>query len=537
MTTTAPAPPRRRTVLPWLVGAAVLVTAAARVAYLLSPVMQFNADEATTGIMVRRILAGHGYVFYAGQDYGGALEQYLEAAVYAVTRLPQNPLTLRLPLVALCCLTCLLVYRVGREVLGDPRRALVAAALYAVGPWFNVIGTVTSLGFYAAGQALGMVALWCALRADRGRWWLAGTGLAAGLGVWTAATALYLLIPVLVWLLPVLRHDLRRWAALAGGFLVGLLPQLGSLLVHPVLPLPRDPAQSSTVLERLGHLFGPVLRQFAGVTYSHTEGGLPVPLQVLVVVGLAAAYVVAVVRRRGLVDFLRGRVDRRRPGDLLLAVPPVVAVLYAASNATWYTGTPRYLVGLFPLLAIGLAALVPARPWPVPAAVVAAAAALSVAFFPSIQARDTSAQYATLRQVATQLAADGEDRVWAGYWTATPLQYAAGDRITVATAVGVRRFPEAQAVVERAPRSVYVGSDLDGTAAVFRTALDRRHVPYRARRFAFLTVFDRLPPTADPIIGALRHPRARPAVPAPTAGRARGPTGPRDRPRRSPRRS
>ena len=45
--------------------------------------MQFNADEATTGIMVRHILDGHGYVFYAGQDYGGALEQYLEAGVYA----------------------------------------------------------------------------------------------------------------------------------------------------------------------------------------------------------------------------------------------------------------------------------------------------------------------------------------------------------------------------------------------------------------------------------------------------------------------
>ena len=43
-----------------------------------------------------------------GQDYGGALEQYLEAAVYAVTRLPQNPLTLRLPLVALCCLAWIL---------------------------------------------------------------------------------------------------------------------------------------------------------------------------------------------------------------------------------------------------------------------------------------------------------------------------------------------------------------------------------------------------------------------------------------------
>ena len=133
-----------------------------------------------------------------------------------------------------------------------------------------------------------------------------------------------------------------------------------------------------------------------------------------------------------------------------------------------------------------------------PAAVVAAAAVLSLAFFPTIQTRGTSAHYATLRQVATQLAADGEDRVWAGYWTATPLQYAAGDRITVATAVGVRRFPEAQAAVERAPRFVYVGSDLDGTAAAFRAALDRRHVPYRARRIAFVTVFDRLPPTANP---------------------------------------
>ena len=68
----------------------------------------------------------------------------------------------------------------------------------------------------------------------------------------------------------------------------------------------------------------------------------------------------------------------------------------------------------------------------------------------------------------------------------------------MATAGGVRRFPDAQAAVERAPRFVYVGSDLDGTAAAFRTALDRRHVPYRARTFAFLTVFDQLPPTAGP---------------------------------------
>jgi hypothetical protein len=79
-----------------------------------------------------------------------------------------------------------------------------------------------------------------------------------------------------------------------------------------------------------------------------------------------------------------------------------------------------------------------------------------------------------------------------------PLQYVAGDRLVVATAVGVRRFPAAQAAVERAPNPVYVGSDHDGSTTTFRTALDRAHLPYRARKFAFLTVFDRLPANADP---------------------------------------
>jgi hypothetical protein len=38
----------------------------------------------------------------------------------------------------------------------------------------------------------------------------------------------------------------------------------------------------------------------------------------------------------------------------------------------------------------------------------------------------------------------------------------------------------------------------DGSTAVFRAALDRAHLPYRARRFVFLTVFDGLPGSADP---------------------------------------
>jgi 4-amino-4-deoxy-L-arabinose transferase-like glycosyltransferase len=492
--TTVLAPPRRG-----LLWAAVLLTAATRLAYLLGPAMQFNADEATTGIMVRRILAGHGYVYYAGQAYGGALEQYVEALVYAVTRLPQNELTLRLPLVALCMATCVLVHRVAGDVVDDPVRPLVAAGLYAVSPWFNVIGTVTSLGFYAVGQTLSIAVLWCALRSGRGPRWLFATGLCAGLGLWTAATALYVLIPVFLWLVPVAGRDARRWGPAAAGAVLGALPMLGSLAVHRTLPLPPDPAEPTGVLDRLGNLFGPILRQYVGVTYAHAEGGLWLPVQVAVVAGLVAAYLVALVRRRGgLLDLVRGRMGRRRPGDLLLAVPPVVLVLWAASDTTWYTGTPRYLVGTFPLLAIGLAALVPTHRPVVPVVAVLACAALSAGFFPTIRASHTRDGDEVLRQVTAVLVAERHTDVYAGYWTATPLQYIAGDRLVVATAIGVRRFPAAQAEVERAAAPVWVGSDHDGTTAVIRAALDRGGVPYRVRRFGFLTVFDQLPATADP---------------------------------------
>jgi hypothetical protein len=260
--------------------------------------------------------------------------------------------------------------------------------------------------------------------------------------------------------------------------------------------VPPNPAEPSSIAERIGNLFGPVLRQYVGVTYSHDEGGLWLPLQILVVAGLLTAYAVALVRRRGLVDYLRGRVEDRRPADLLLAVPPVVVVLWAASDATWYTGTPRYLIGTFPLLAIGLAALLPSPRWAVP--LLAACAALSYAFFPSVHEGDTAARDTTMREVTGMLAAEHHTDVYAGYWTAMPLQYVAGDRLVVATAVGVERFPDARAAVDRAPTQVYVGSDYDGTAAVFRAALDRGHVPYRARRFRFLTVFDQLRGPADP---------------------------------------
>lgn len=486
--------------------AVVAVCGAVRLWYLGGPAAQFNADEATTGLMVREILRGRHFTFYAGQDYGGTLEQYLQAASYLLVPMPSTAWTLRLTLVALSMATCALVCLLAERVLGSGTRAALAGLLFAISPWFNVIGSVTSLGFYAAAQTLCAAVLYGALRAGDGRGtrgWLLGTGLCAGLAVWTSLTSLFVLVPAALWLLPLLGRDARRWAAAVAGFGLGALPLLAWLVRHRSLPVPPTPAEPSTVLQRLGNLVEPVLRQYAGVAYAHGEGGLWWPVQIGILLVLAGAYAYALVRRSGLRDLVLLRVSGRRPGDVLLAVPPAVTVLYAASDSTWYTGTPRYLLVTYPLLAVGLAAVLPlggpARR-AVTAALVVLSAVLSFGFFrdqvtsqPSTRNRD-----AVLRQLTDRLVAERETRVYAGYWTAMPLQYVAGDRLVVAVFAGVTRFPAAQAAVAAAPAPVYVGSDHDGTGDRIRAALTDRRITFRSTKVGFLTIYDRLSLPATP---------------------------------------
>jgi hypothetical protein len=493
---------RRRTA----VLASLVVCGLARVLYLASSKVQFNADEAATGITVRRILHGHLYVFYAGQNYGGALEQYLQAGTYFILRLPQNPLTLRLPLAALCVATCGLVYLVGLRVLPTPVHAIIAAFLFALSPWFNVIGGVTALGFYAAGAFTAVAVVYCALRLLDGSsnqtFWAVGLGFMAGLALWTDVATIYVIVPVAVWIVPALRRRLSNLAAVVGGFVIGALPLLGWLIGHHRLPVPPAPVQNSTIGERLGNLFGPVLREFVGVTYAHADGGLPLALQIIVVVALLALYLFAAWQRRhGLRRLVTGGLDGRVPADLLLAVPVVVVLAYAASNSAWYTGTPRYLMIVYPLFAIGLARLIPRLEL---RAVVAAgvvlilvSAALSWGFFrdlgptatnPALAQRD-----AVLREVTDRLRAQDERFVYADYWTAMPLQYLAGDKLDVAVCLGSKRFPDEQAAVAAQPSPVYVSSPLDGSADPIGAALRSHHITFRQTRIGFVTIYDHIP--------------------------------------------
>jgi hypothetical protein len=486
----------------------IVLCGLARLWYLTSSKVQFNADEATTGVMARQIMHGHMYVFFPGQDYGGSLEAYLQAGTYLIFRLPQNPLTLRLVLVALSMATCAMVYLVGSQVLPSPIHATIAALIYALSPWYNVIGSVTSLGFYIAGQLTAVTAIYCALRcadsSDNNVRWPLLAGLCCGLAAWTTAASIYFLVPIVFWIIPSVRSSWSRIGWSVVGAVLGALPLVGWFVIHRQLPIPPKAVESSSVSQRLANLFGPVLREYVGVTYAHADGGLPFALQVIVVAALLGALALALwLRRGGLLAIVSLRTAGRLPGDLLLAVPIVVIAAYAASDSTWYTGTPRYLMTTYPLFAIGIAALLSRlRVMPVVtcgAIIVVAMALVSWGSFRGLGTSPSTAEREkVMSQVADYLDAQHETYVYGDYWTAIPLQYVAGAKLKVAVCVGAKRFPQTQAAVAAHTSPVYISSILDGSSDPIRTALNAHGIKYHEVTIGFVTVYDQIPGNVQP---------------------------------------
>ena len=490
----------------WVRGAAwaaVLGAGAVRFAYLASNRATFNADEAVTGIMARNILHGHNYSFYPGQSYGGTLEPYLQTLSYLVFRLPQNPLTLRLALVFLGMVTCYLTWLCALRIVPDPRVALVAPAVFAVGPWFNVLGGSTALGFYVAGTAMATGAVYCALRVTdpgvRPLWWIAALGFCSGLALWQTVTTAVLVVPALMWAGPTVVRSRRSAVTWAVAGLAGSLPAWVQLVSSGHVPLPGSPPERTSMLTRVVRLVGPEFREFIGVSYPHDHGGAPRAVQFAAVAILATAYLLALVRRRRRVAAVMTS-DRtnRRPVDILLLAPVVLVVMFACSSSAWYTGTPRYLFPAYPLFAIALAAMASAVPGRagsrlLAVSIVAATAALSVNYFRgAVETPTTNDRIAAYRLVVADLRSHGETRVYADYWTAMPLRYVAGGSIDVGVFHGAIRFTAMQNRVAASADPVYLGDALNGNAAILVRALTSHGITYRTRTVGFVTVFDHL---------------------------------------------
>ena len=446
----------------WSVAAVggILAGFALRAWVLASPLGTLESDEAVVGLMARRALDGDFSVFYWGALYGGSQEALLTAPVFAVVG--SSTLALKLVALALYALAGVFVWLVGRRTVGEPA-ARVGTALFWVWPPFFVWWTTKARAYFASGLVLGLAALLLVLRLRErdSKQDAALLGLVLGLGLWATMQSYLLAAPALLWL------ALRRPAAfrlvpyaIPTAF-VGALPWLAWNVTHGWnAVLPRSVAgQATTYLERISDFFTVVLPMWLGVRAPGThEWVVGRALGVAVVAAVLAGFAVLAIRRP--------------PGlEPLLVVGVAFPLLYASTSFTFFTGEPRYLVFLSPVIALlGGWALARAGLVFTCAALLALTAA-SIAGLVGFE-RDRLYQPGgsidvrvptDLSPVVDLLEGRGVNRVLANYWIAYRLTFESGERV-IASPSGFwryRPYRDAVRAVARPGRVFAVGSRVE----------------------------------------------------------------------------
>ncbi|MGN6332721.1 MAG: glycosyltransferase family 39 protein [Motilibacteraceae bacterium] len=429
-----------------LLAALLLIALLARLAVLVTPLAGVSGDEAAAALMARNIRQGHGYVFFAGQTYMASAVQYLQSLTLAVA--PTSAFALRLPDLVLSLVACWLVHSVGLRVLRSRVAALLALALYAVGPAFPLVYASRASGAYNLALVLGLLTLRVSLtrgRTDRRSLLL---GVLTGAGLWCSPVSVFLTGPALLWQLPALRADPRRCRPLVLGAVLGASPALVWSLVHQRLgglgAVTAAPP-GSTPLTRLGGLLTDVLPEELGLAWRDGRPLVPAALVVAVVAALLAAWAVAALRRRPSLARLLTARPGAVPADLVLVAAPLVALLYAASSYTWWTTEPRYLYLAGPWLVWGLAALAARtrRPRAAGAVLVAATMGLSALGLHAAGGVGRGTWRTDLVTASDWLAAHDVPAAYADYRPAFTATFVTGGQETVVPYDGQAcRFPE-----------------------------------------------------------------------------------------------
>jgi hypothetical protein len=465
-----------------------------RVWLIRSPLGLVDGDEAVVGLMARRALHGSFAAFFWGQEYGGAQESLLVAALLAV-RVPAR-WAMELVPVGLHLGAAALVWRIGRRTIDRPGGALLAATLcWAASPallWWST----KERGFYGVTLVCGLAALLLVLRFCEGPPVLStgrpsqngvgvgagvgvgvGLGLVLGLGWWASPQILHFAVPAVAWLAWSCRRRLgdlvRLLAAAAPAAVVGALPWLWANAHTGLASL--EPAADRRV-------FGDPLPIFF-------RYGLPMVLGLKAPITLgwqfAGARVAYGLVLLGIVVLLVRRPVGLRPVLLAVAAYPL---LFAVLPTTYYYGEPRYLDFLWPLLALLAGWALVRLPMPALAAAVVAVlavTALGVSRMTELHG-PPGEPFEDLSPVPVDDLAAALDRLdvrtaFADYWVAYRLDWETGGRI-VASPVDPVRDPRLDAQVRRSPRSAFV-------AAVrckgrLQEVLEARAVPFEEHRVA-----------------------------------------------------
>jgi 4-amino-4-deoxy-L-arabinose transferase-like glycosyltransferase len=494
---------------------AVALTVIVRALALAGPARPLDADEAVTGLMARGILDGTLPIFFGRQNYQGALEQYLQAPLMAIA--PGSAVALRIVQVALCAVIAWLVYLLGTRICRSPWGGVLAATLYAIGPYYSVIKGVRSHGGYdmaiVAGLTLALLALAFSAENPRARWYALGMGVAAGVAIWENPTAIYLLIPAGLWAIASARGHLRQfvpWAA--GGLAVGLAPVFIDWANRGVsLPIAGGPAPTpSSFIDRLSGLASPVLSQFLGAKDANPAVNPGIPSALVAGSAVVALGVAVWIRRRGLWSLVTLRRSDRMPIDIVLLTFLITPFIYAASSFTWFVQEPRYIFTLYPYLAIALAAGAFALRGTTARATVAIClvAASALLLGPSLIRANTSGagMYTAdgspvhsheAPSVVSEMQRLGIRYAYANYWIAAPLQFTAGSNAVVAPLDAGTATGQSLAVVARAASPAIVAAD--GPSAITTEDMLRRE-GHRFSRYpvAHFVIFSDITPPWRP---------------------------------------
>jgi len=408
-----------------------------------------GGDEAIVGLMAED-LRHHGdpTIFFWGQHYGGSLESMIAAALFVV--LPTSTLVLKLVPMGLALAAAGVHARLASDRIGTAAGLTTFAVLATWPPTFVWFSTV-ALAFYWVSLLLGGVLVWLALdsveRANHSARWLA-LGFVGGAMWWTTPQSIFVGLPTVVWLLWRQRRRLgATWPAIPAFFIGSSLWWFDNLR-SGWASLESPQVNDSTYLDRLALFFEKGVVRITGIDELVPGPELVAMLLSLVVVGFA------------LVGLWRAHRKAPHLSSLLLAIAVSYPFLFAVFPTSWAIGEGRYLLPLWTVLAMGLAAWVPDRRPVIPVVLAICLGAVTLLGIDDIPTLENQAAPDVPRPADLTWAIDaldelGIDHVAGNYWVVYPMAFESDGSLVVRPTASSRN-PEWDAEVAAAPIVAHV---------------------------------------------------------------------------------
>ncbi len=509
-----------------LVGALLAASLLFRLPLLANAEATLTSDEAVNALALQHLLAGRELsAFSWDTTYYGIVEGLL--AIPFVVFLGPTALAFKLSAVVGFLALGVALFALGRALYGAPE-GLVGVALLAVfSPQLLRWSTLAVSGFclIVAWGTLTLLYLLRTLQAPSrlGRW--AALGFLAGFGLYifelyVAYLALLLLAGGFAllqrpWIVTALQRPLAATAAAAAGFALGAAPKIALLAAggrgakRPAYVL----AAGEQIVSNLRLLLSDCIPALFGVNL-HPEAPLALEngpglgaaaswLGALLLLGYALAWGLALVR---VVRSPAGGGGRRLLEGLLVALVPLVALLFVLSPNPQDAGSNRYLLPWLTALPLAATALVR---WGRRALPVALAAGLLAVALPTLQSvlwlidrglltpsLELNAKREPLRDVVAALEARGFAGGYARYWDAYKATFLAAERLVFVPYLGWDRYPRYSRRLAAAERVAWIfpgeGVDLapagraeaEGLEGLLRNQLASSGRPYRVLRVA-----------------------------------------------------